>query len=318
MQIFTFFTSDQIILCARRKNLTGDYANASFCAKIVPRGGEKMAFYRRCCAVLMLCLLSSFVGCTRQKPVGLCVEILDVGQGDCTLITADDSVLMIDTGTAAARHDVQGHLSERRIERIDYLLLTHPHEDHVGNARMLIETDTVGALIVPQTEEDTQAWQLIMHVAAEKGIPVYTAREGDVYTVGGAELEILQVLYEAEDVNDQSVICRVTYGEIVCLFTADAEEKSEACLLDRVPPERLNCDLLKAGHHGAASATSAAFLAATSPDFVAISCGRGNPYNHPVQRVLDAIADAGAIACRTDTEGTLVFLSDGARLWRAR
>jgi competence protein ComEC len=77
-------------------------------------------------------------------------------------------------------------------------------------------------------------------------------------------------------------------------------------------------DLLKAGHHGAASATSAAFLAATSPDFVAISCGRGNPYNHPVQRVLDAIADAGAIACRTDTEGTLVFLSDSERLWRAR
>lgn len=277
-----------------------------------------MAFYRRCCAVLMLCLLSSFAGCTGQKPVGLCVEILDVGQGDCTLITADDGVLMIDTGTAAARHDVQGHLGERRIDRIDYLLLTHPHEDHVGNARMLIETDTVGALIVPQTEEDTQAWQLIMHVAAEKGIPVYIAREGDVYTVGGAELEILQVLYEAEDVNDQSVICRVTYGEIVCLFTADAEEKSEACLLDRVPPERLNCDLLKAGHHGSERSLGAALLQVASPAHVAVSCGAQNDYGFPHKALIDRLEASGVELHRTDTEGTLTYKSDGKSIWLER
>jgi competence protein ComEC len=244
--------------------------------------------------------------------------VLDVGQSDCTLLREGDTVWMIDAGTATERGAVISALVDRGIERIDCLVLTHPHEDHVGNARMLIETDTVGALIVPQTEEDTQAWQLIMHVAAEKGIPVYTAREGDVYTVGGAELEILQVMYEAEDVNDQSVICRVTYGEIVCLFTADAEEKGEACLLDRVPPERLNCDLLKAGHHGSERSLGAALLQVASPAHVAVSCGAQNDYGFPHKALIDRLEAAGVELHRTDTEGTLTYKSDGKSIWLER
>jgi len=80
----------------------------------------------------------------------------------------------------------------------------------------------------------------------------------------------------------------------------------------------LDVDLLKAGHHGSDTSTGADFLAAATPTYVAISCGRGNTYNHPVQSVLDAVAAAGALSCRTDTDGTLIFLSDGEQLWRER
>ena len=108
-----------------------------------------MSAIRVAAIFVVICLLVSLLGCSPQGADGLLVEVLDVGQGDCTLITAGEHTLMIDAGTATARDAVRGHLQERSIDRLDYLLLTHPHEDHIGNARVLIETDTVGALILP-------------------------------------------------------------------------------------------------------------------------------------------------------------------------
>ena len=274
-----------------------------------------MAAKRFQCALLVFCLLLSLVGCGAQDPVGFCVEILDVGQSDCTLITADGSTLMIDAGTSAARHAVQGYLSERRIKHVDYLLLTHPHEDHVGNARMLIETDTVGALILPPTAEDLLDWQLILNAAAEKEIPVYTAAAGDVYSVGGATLEILQVWVEAENVNDQSVICRATYGSVSCLFTADAEKEGEARLLANVSVDRLDCDLLKAGHHGSETSSCEALLLATTPTYAAVSCGINNEYGFPHKALTERLVAAQIEYHRTDTDGTLTYKSDGESLW---
>ena len=274
-----------------------------------------MAFKRWQCMLLVLCLLLSLGGCEAREALGLRVEILDVGQSDCTLITADGGTLMIDAGTATARHDVQGHLDRRNVKRLDYLLLTHPHEDHVGNARMLIETDTVGALILPPIAEASLDWQLILNAAAENEIPVYVAAAGDTYQVGGATLEILQVGLDAQEVNDRSVICRVTYGSVSCLFTADAEGKGEATLLADVPAEKLDCDLLKAGHHGSENSLCAELLQIASPTHVAVSCGHNNEYGFPDKALVARLSAAQIEYHRTDTEGTLTYKSDGESLW---
>lgn len=267
---------------------------------------------KRCaCLLAALCLLFTLFACGREKRDGLFVEVLDVGQSDCTLITVGDAALMIDAGTVAERDAVRGCLRQRGIERLDYLLLTHPHEDHIGNARMLIESDTVGALILsPMYSEDT-TYRMILDAAEAKNIPCHTAVSGNLYFIGDAVLEILFADAEAKEVNDGSVIARVSYGETSVLFTGDAEEAAERALLAAVPAEKLACDLLKAGHHGSSTSSCEELLRAASPDHVAISCGRDNDYGFPHAALLDRLEKAGTEWHRTDEEGVLCYFSDG-------
>ncbi len=270
-----------------------------------------MTAMRITCVLAALCLLCSLLGCSPQATEGLCVEVLDVGQSDCTLITAGEHTLMIDAGTATEREAVRGALLDRGIQRLDYLLLTHPHEDHIGNARMLIETDTVRALIVSPMDSEELAYQLILNAAAEHELPVYTAKAGDTYAIGDATLEILLAIEAAEEINNASIICRVTYGETAFLFTGDAEGDGEAMLLASVSAEKLACDFLKAGHHGSDTSTGEALLQVATPQYVAISCGEDNDYGFPHKALLERLEAVGATWHRTDTEGTLTYVSDG-------
>ncbi|MBQ8357345.1 MAG: MBL fold metallo-hydrolase [Clostridia bacterium] len=259
----------------------------------------------------LLCLPFALYGCGEEVFDGLRVEVLDVGQSDCTLITRGDAVCMIDTGTATERNTVQNALEDRGIDRIDCLLLTHPHEDHIGNARMLLETYAVGALILSPVESDDWGYQLVLDAAKQAGVPCQTAQVGDCFSVGEAVLEVLYVGNDPADPNNSSVIARVIYQETVFLFTGDAESVEEGALLDAIPAERLDCDFLKAGHHGSENSTGARLLAAATPTHVAVSCGKNNSYGFPDVALLQRLSEADVLWHRTDEEGTLCYVSDG-------
>jgi competence protein ComEC len=227
--------------------------------------------------------------------------------------------VLIDTGTNDSEAALRTYLDGCGVERIAYLIISHPHDDHMGGADMVLREYEVETLVMSDLPPDGDVGASFTQALAGSDASLVVPQVGEVLELGQLRMTVLAPPDGGyPDANENSLILRCEMGATALLCTGDAGEEVERWLLDRCDPAALDVDLLKAGHHGAASATSAAFLAATSPDFVAISCGRGNPYNHPVQRVLDAIADAGAIACRTDTEGTLVFLSDSERLWRAR
>lgn len=262
---------------------------------------------------LALVLLLSCVSCAKGEENGLFVEVLDVGQSDCTLIRQGDAVLMIDCGTLDARNAVQFELDRRDIKRIDVLLLTHMHEDHVGNARMLLETYTVGALILPVAMENTLDERLILQAAERNGVPTHTASAGDTFSVGGATLDVLYVANEADDLNDTSVVSRLTFGEMKFLFTGDGEAAVERALLSLETD--LDCDFLKAGHHGSKTSSSAELLAAVTPQHVAISCGKDNDYGFPHRELLERLGEVGATWHRTDEEGTLIYYSDGVSIF---
>ena len=269
-------------------------------------------FGRLLCLLLLCCLAATTsVACADDGFDGLAVEVLNVGQSDCTLITVDGLVLMIDSGTVAERHTVQAALAARNIERIDYLLLTHPHEDHIGNARMLLETYTVGALIVPPVETDDLGYRLVMEAAAQCAVTVQTVVAGNAFSLGRAEARVLYAGDNAEDPNNASIVLRVTFGETRFLFTGDNEKESELALLETLPAEELDCDFLKAGHHGSDNATSAELLAAVTPQYVAISCGADNTYGFPHGDMLKRLERVGAVWHRTDTAGDLRYVSDG-------
>lgn len=265
------------------------------------------------CIAVLAALVLMMVGCNVPRD-GMTVEVLDVGQSDCTLITVGDAVLMIDTATVTERAAVQAALRRHGIERIDYLLLTHFHEDHIGNARMLLESYAVGALLLPPIESGELGQRLVTEAAARQGVSICVMQTGDTFAMGNARIEILQAGGDSEEQNDACAVVSVDFGETRFLFTGDREEAGEARLLANVPPEKLQCDFLKAGHHGSENATGAALLAAVSPSHVAFSCGKNNGYGFPHKAVLDRLEESGAIWHRTDTEGVLRYFSDGARV----
>ena len=273
---------------------------------------SKHAIWRLCAVALVLCLALSLVGCRKNETATeLLVEVLDVGQSDCTILRQGDAVWMIDTGTAQRRGAVIGALLDRGIERIDCLVLTHPHEDHIGNARMLLEKYEVGTLIVSPYSTDDLTYRLVLEAAEQRGVTCYVASGGEGYSLGDAAVELLLADENAKEPNDASVILRVAYGKTAFLFTGDAELDGETALLSAVAAEKLDCDFLKAGHHGSETSCCEALLQAVTPTYVAISCGAENDYGFPHQALLSRLDAVGATYHRTDKEGTLCYLSDG-------
>lgn len=270
------------------------------------------AIWRLCALTAALCAGLCLLGCKRSETVtGLSVEVLNVGQSDCTLVRQGNAVCMIDTGTATARGAVIGELRDRGIERIDCLVLTHPHEDHVGNARMLLENYEIGALILSPFESEDLTYRLVLETAERLGVACRVAQTGEHFALGDAAVEVLQADGNAAEANDASVILRVTYGKTAFLFTGDAELDGETALLTSVGADKLDCDFLKAGHHGSETSCCAALLQAVTPQYAAISCGADNEYGFPHEALLSRFDEMGIVYHRTDEEGTLCYVSDG-------
>ena len=243
------------------------------------------------------------------------IHVIDVGQGDAVLLRSAQATVLVDCGTNESERALSAYLSRLRVEHLDYLILSHPHEDHMGGADMILRELDVDTVLLPDVipEEDIGA-QLAAAYAASDAI-VRTAAAGDVFTVDEMTVTVLSPPEQCfEQMNDNSLVLRVTHGDTALLLTGDAEEAVEQYLLTTYGAQGLDCDLLKAGHHGSQTSSSEELLKALTPTYVAISCGKGNPYGHPMQQVLDRIAAVGARACRTDREGSLVFVSDGKTL----
>ena len=266
--------------------------------------------------VLCLCLAVLFLplcaGCgKRQADLRVCV--MDVGQSDCILLSVQGQHMLIDTGTAAQREAVIATLAEQGIKHLDYLLITHPHEDHYGNARSVLETYTVGRLLLPAIAVEDAAYALVTEAAERRGVPVQTVGDGMVFSLGNASCTLLVAMQDEANVNNESTVLRVALGACVLLFTGDIESEAEAALVERYAGF-LDCDFLKLAHHGSDTAGTEVFLAACTPTLAAVSCGEDNEYGFPHAAVLQRLEAHGTQLYRTDTEGTLVFECDGTEI----
>lgn len=250
-----------------------------------------------------------------QKVSELRVHIIDVGQGDAMLLQVADDNILIDTGTNESESVLQAYLDRCGVRHIAYLFISHPHEDHIGGADMVLREYEVETLVMSDLPPDADVGMELTRALLESDTAVRSPTLGEEYLVGGMTVRVLSPPADGfGNANDNSLVLRCEYGEISLLCMGDAESEVEAWLLETYPAATLDCDLLKAGHHGSATSSGSAFLQTITPRYVAISCGRGNTYNHPSRGVLDAIAASGATACRTDTHGTLRFVCDGKAL----
>ncbi len=241
------------------------------------------------------------------------VHFLDVGQADSALLLCDGESLLIDGGNSEDSSLLYSYLRNRGVKRLDYIIATHPHEDHVGGiAGALSYVREVGTAYSPVAEDENYFFKRMTSKLREFGVGLTVPAVGDSFRLGGAKVTFLGPVELTDDVNQNSLVCRVDYGEVSFLFTGDAEKPAEKMMLDA--GENLSATVLKVGHHGSSNSTCYEFLRAVNPLYSVISCERNNDYGHPDDRLLSRLNDAGTNILRTDRNGHIVFTTDGSLL----
>ena len=250
-----------------------------------------------------------------RLPAELKVHFLDVGQGDSILIQFPDGRnMLVDAGGNDDASKVVSYLKKTDVKRLDYLIGTHPHEDHIGSLDTVINSFQIGDVIMPKVTHTTRTFRDVLEAIDRKGLQIRPAKAGvSIMEDGLLAARILAPCREDYDeLNDYSAVIMLTCGEVSFLLSGDAEALSEKDIL--ASGVAVKADVLKVGHHGSNSSTSAAFLKAVGPSYAVISVGAENDYGHPHQVTLDRLRKQGVEVLRTDRQGTVLFTTDGKEL----
>lgn len=278
----------------------------------------------------LLCLLCAFLGiqgCAGSREAdnadnhekkqevesSLEVHFLDVGQGDSTLIRSGDHVMLIDAGENEKGEEVKEYLESQGVEKLDYMIGTHPDSDHIGGMDVAIRAFDSEQIFMPEVEKDTKTYQEVVDSAQEKKEEIISPEVGETYSLGEAKFTVVAPNgTDYSSANDYSIGILLEHGENRFLFIGDAEEESEEEMLEN--DISLNADVYKVSHHGSRTATSEEFLQKVSPKYAVISCGEGNSYGHPHAEVLNELRSEYVEVFRTDEQGTIVATSDGEKI----
>ncbi|MCL2663913.1 MAG: MBL fold metallo-hydrolase [Oscillospiraceae bacterium] len=238
----------------------------------------------------------------------LTVHFLDVGQADSTLILLPNGEnVLIDGGTTTNANSIIRYLRSHDVTTIDYLVATHPHADHIGGLPAIINEFDIGSIFMPRITHTTRTFEQLLISIQDKGLQIDEAKDGvNILSLPGLEIDIIApARFDYSNLNDHSAVIRLVFGDTSFLFMGDVEDTSENHITADV-----SVDVLKVGHHGSRTSTSAAFLRKAAPSHAVISVGR-NSYGHPSDDVLARLDDADVEVYRTDMVGTIVFTSDG-------
>lgn len=276
--------------------------------------------------LLLLSMLFALTGCSvseatqhgmavdaiQAEDVLLRVDFLNVGQADCALLSTNGHYMVIDGGNNGDADRILSYLEEQGVEKLDAVVGTHPHEDHIGSLDAIINHFDVDAVYMPKIMHTSKTFEDVLDAVANKGLKIKSPDPGDTIDFNGLEIEVLGPQREYKDFNNNSIVLKVNAGETAFLFTGDAEETAEKDILQA--GYDLQADVLKVGHHGSSTSSSQAFLQAVKPKYAVISVGVGNSYHHPEEEALQRLQSIGAEIYRTDLQGDIVCTTDGKNI----
>ena len=236
----------------------------------------------------------------------LLIDFIDVGQADSILIRNQDKVMLIDAGTNEAGKTVVNYLETLGITKIDYLIGTHPHEDHIGGLDDVINNFDIGQIYMPKMETTTKTFEDVLDAIETKNLTVTAPNKGDKIKIGQAEGEFMtEPILDEDNLNISSLVLRVEFGNTSYLFMGDAEEENEETI------SWPKTDVLKVGHHGSNTSSSESFLEQVQPKYAIIMIGKDNSYGLPTQETINKLNTIGSTIYRTDENGTIQLTSDG-------
>lgn len=239
---------------------------------------------------------------------------IDVGQGDSTLITCDGYTILIDAGDVDAWPAIRTTLENKNIQKIDLLVATHPHADHIGSMDDVLANIPVEKIAMSEAAPDTSAFERLLDAIETANAETVFPSAGEEMTYGSVTLQFLHPVSgdTYESLNNYSIVIRMVtpYGTV--LFTGDAETLAEKEIL--ASGCTVSADVLKVGHHGSTTSTSAAFLEAVSPAYAVIQVGEGNDYGHPSNKILERLRKSQISIYRTDTQGSITLQMSDAGL----
>lgn len=236
------------------------------------------------------------------------VRYLDVGQADSILVQSEGINMLIDAGTNSSGQTVVKDLEDLGVTKIDYLIGTHPHEDHIGGMDDIIKNFDIGIIYMPKIQTNTKTFEDVLDAVSEKSLKITSPKKGDEFEVGGARCEIMtDGIEDTSNLNLSSIVIRMTYGTQSFLFMCDAEKENEET---RQWPQTT---VLKVGHHGSSTSSSTQFLNEVQPQISVISVGKDNKYGHPTKTTINKLEKIKTKIYRTDESGTITITSDGKK-----
>ena len=219
------------------------------------------------------------------------VHYIDIGQADSSLVMCDGEAMLIDGGNAEDSDLIAAYLKKENVSTLDYIICTHAHEDHCGGLSGALSVVEVENVLAPNTGADTEVYQNFKDKTAAQGLTIQHPSAGDSFMLGSANVQIVGPITEyTDELNNTSIIMKLTYGDTSFLFAGDAERDEEQQILNA--GYDLSSDVLKVGHHGSDSSTYYVWLREIMPQYAVISVGKGNTYGHPTEEVLSRLRDA--------------------------
>lgn len=255
---------------------------------------------------------NDYIFTTLPSNGNLRVNYIDVGQGDSEFIEfPNGETMLIDAGTNESGQTVVNYIKSLGYTSVDYVIGTHPHEDHIGGLDDVINSFDIGKIYMPKVTTDTKTFEDVLDAVENKNLTINTAKSGVVITeTDDFSVKIVAPVSEQyDDLNNYSAVVKISYKDNSFLFTGDAEELSENQITDDI-----SADVLKAGHHGSSTSSSDKFLDRVCPSTVVISCGEDNSYGHPHKETIEKLNSRNIKYYRTDINGTVVATSDGSTI----
>ncbi len=240
----------------------------------------------------------------------LSVYFIDVGQGDCIYINQGEYNMLIDAGNNEDGEKLVSYLKSLNVNGFDYVIGTHPHEDHIGGMDDIINNFEIDNYYMPDKLSTTKTFEDVLDALDAKGLSYNVPKIDDEFKLGDATFKVIYSGDDTNDINDSSIVLKMTYGDNSFLFTGDATSNVEEIILNK----DIKSDVLKVAHHGSSYSSTTEFLDKVDPKYAIISVGTNNSYNHPASITLQKLSNRDITVYRTDLDGTIIFTSDGTNL----